>query len=63
MSDADIIASAHEAELCALFAKLHRALASGDAFAADNFLHGVRLLAAAQEIALKALADQAGLHG
>jgi len=55
MSDADIIASAREAELRALFAILHKGLGGGDAFAAENFAHGLRVLACAENVALKAL--------
>jgi hypothetical protein len=59
MSDAQIIASARETELRALFVHLHKALASGEALAAENFARGATLLGEAQGLALKALAQSA----
>jgi hypothetical protein len=59
VSDAEIIASARETELRALFANLHRALASGAALPAENFARGSTVLGDAQGLALKALAQSA----
>jgi hypothetical protein len=57
MSDAEIIASAREAELRALFAALFRNIAALDPNAATNFARGLRDLAEAEAIALGALKE------